>query len=492
MFMRNSLEKRGRGEILASNLLKHIVMPALVLCLANEGYAEPPIKSNPIPRQTPPEKPASISVRPKNSVADSSGQLPVPTPKMQPENPIRIGGVYLAGLSDEALQPNHENAPGKLSKGNRDWIAANMDIIALSWTDIEPATFPTILKTNKLFTPLLFVSASSEYEQERTGSVGGWTPAMREWTLKDANGKEISHPESGGHWMDYENPSWVQFWISRINSLSDTYGAIGVVASEPPLSVPIDKFSKDLTQASKTTLAWLKSVKPSRKVMLAPSSVGFEVVSRLPIVRKTPGEAPDIPDDLHENQLIGRLWNAYFPHTEGAWSEGWLRPYWSENPVSEQVWEMQVEAADRASFSFQPFIAAAAYKNASQLEFALASYLLVAKSQGRVVFQPMPVFPNQSPDAGLNLAVLRREMTRWKSYFRVPLGLGIQQRHQIQANGGLVWRRRFSHGEVYVNSSASNTTTIDFGGKMKRLDGTFVRSIRLSPQTGAILRYPNG
>ena len=410
----------------------------------------------------------------------------VVTPRINPGCPVRLGGVYLSGLntpSKSSRTPDNR----KISVANRNWIARNLDIVALSHTDIDLATFPEISKINRQFTPLLYFYASCLYETERHGNVGGWKPEMSTWALKDSSGKEIRHPDSGGHWMDFNNQDWTNHWTTRVNFLSKKYGADGVVAAEPPLSAPISLYSKDIPSAAKTTLAWLESIQPNRRVMLLPSSVGFELASPLPKPLLKPGMKEEIPDSLHEAELVGRLWNSYFSRTEGAWAEGWLRPYWADKPVSESVWEMQVEAADRASFSGQPFIVAAGYKNESELEYALASYLLIAKRQGRVVFQPMPIIPNGKSDSGFDLGVLQKEAKKWQKYFRVSLGPGTQERHQIPVEGGLVWHRRFEKGEVYVNSNEHKTVRFSFGGKMQTVDGKLVQVVKLPPQTGIIL-----
>ena len=442
---------------------------------------------------TPKSEPSQQQTKPLQDVLKNTQPPPTkdvtPVPRILPYCPVRLGGVYLSGLGKPAR--NNSPAPSKkLSPENLNWIGRNLDMIAVKHTDIEVDTFTSIMKINHLFTPLLYVYASTLFEKERGGSVGGWRPEMTTWTLKNSAGKEIPHPEAGAHWMDCVNPQWTGHWTSRVNQLAQRYGANGIVAAEPPLSAPVEPYSRDVNKASKTTLDWLESVKSGRKVMLLPSSVGFELVSTLPRRKLSPDEKPEVPEDLLEAELEGRLWNAYFSRTEGAWAEGWLRPYWEDRTVSERVWEMQVEAADRASYSLQPLIVAAGYRNADDLEFALASYLLIAKKQGRVVFQPMPIDPKGKPDAGLDLAVLQREVKKYDKLFHVTLGSGIQQRHQIPVQGGLIWHRRFELGEVYVNSNETKTLTLTFGGEMKRVSGALVQEIVLEPQSGVILTYP--
>ena len=148
-----------------------------------------------------------------------------------------------------------------------------------------------------------------------------------------------------------------------------------------------------------------------------------------------------------------------------------------------------MQAADRAGRLGQVFIAAAAYRNDTELEFVVASYLLSVHNQGRVVLQPMPIRSGEPQDAGFSLAVARRELRDKSRFFRIPLGRGIQERHQIPAIGGNVWRRSFQFGDVYVNSNENKTITVQFAGNMRRISGTQVRRIDLPPHTGAVLQY---
>jgi hypothetical protein len=214
--------------------------------------------------------------------------------------------------------------------------------------------------------------------------------------------------------------------------------------------------------------------------LIIPSAIGFDLAAG----HETP--RPNTP--LVAPALTIRLWDDYFNLTDGAWCEGWVQPYWDRLPLSESLWETQMEAADRAGRLGQAFIVGSAYRNERELEFALASFLLVVHNQGRVVFQPMPISAGEPQDAGFNLAVLQREIREKPQYFRIPLGRGLQERHRVPEEEG-VWRRNFQFGDVYVNSDESKTLTIRFGGNMRRLSGKVVRSVVLPPHSGAILLY---
>ncbi|HLJ53609.1 MAG TPA: hypothetical protein VKT77_01145 [Chthonomonadaceae bacterium] len=444
-----------------------------------------PAKGQAGPAQPPVAAAQGLAVAP--GLADGPVKEMQLTPRMHPEIPVRLGGVFLYDLGDATAGAVPMRA-GKLSDANREWIATHCDVAALSPTDIEPDTFGRIIKVQKLFTPLLYLYATSVYEKEHRGSVASWSPNMERWTLRRRGGSEAPFPEPGGHWMDFANTDWAAYWTTRLNALTRQYSAFGVTVAELPLGNTFagDDLDQYRTTADRAeaTRTWLAAVRKDYPNLIVPSAVGFDLAAgHATPDPKTPFTAPG---------LVPRLWNDYFPLTDGAWCEGWVQPYWNRLPVAESLWESQMEAADRAGRLGQVFIAGAAYRNDKELEFALASYLLIVHNQGRAVFQPMPVRDGEPPDAGFSLAAMKREVSARPNYFRVPLGRGMQDRHQIPVTGGSVWRRAFEYGDVYVNSDETRTVSVGFSGDMKRLDGAIVRRLELRPHTGAILLYPYG
>ena len=415
--------------------------------------------------------------------ADPTQKPLIVTPRILPNCPVRIGGVFTSGLAQGPVLAGMRDGQRKLSAENRDWIARNCDVIALSPSDIDVDTFPAINKIQKLFTPLLYLYASSNYETEHRGSVGGWQPAMAGWVLRSGNGNEVPYAEPKGHWMDFANPDWASFWAGRAQALTDQYGAYGVAVAELPLGntyvgADLQKYHSVADRAA-ATKSWLSVVRKGYRNLLIPSGIGFDLAA---------GHATPEPDlSFTAPALAPRLWNDYFSLIDGAWCEGWIQPYWDRLPLSESLWETQMQAADRAGRIGQAFIVGAAYRNEQELEFAIASYLLIAHNQGRVVFQPMPIRPNEPADAGFNLAVLRREVQERPNYFRIPLGVGMQERHRFPAQGGDVWRRNFQFGDVYVNSDERKTMSVLFAGGMRRLSGKIVRRVDLPPHSGVVL-----
>ncbi len=411
-----------------------------------------------------------------------------PTARIRPDCPIRIGGVYTLGLSVAGGEMEDSAAKGvKLSDANRDWMAAHCDMAALSPNTLAPDTFPILRKKQPLFTPLLYLLASTLYEQpNRKGSVGGWQPSMSAWTLRDRSGKEVPHPDAGAHWMDFGDVRWAAHWRKQTDSLMRQFGAHGAVAAEMPQGNTFvgEDLAKYTTpeDRGKATEDWLRAVHDPSKFYLLPSSLGFEQ----PVGRSTPA----IPPGAAEPGLPGRYWDQFYTLLDGAWSEGWVHPYWSEETLPDIYWELHMEAAERAARTEQVFIVSTAYRDDDELEYALASYLLVAKRQARLAFQPMPLRPGQPANAGLSLAVLRRELTDKAAYFDAPLGVALQDRHQISISGGAVWRRAYQFGDVYVNSNDRTEAVVKLGGPMLNPRGQTVQSFTLLPHTGAILHYP--
>jgi hypothetical protein len=433
-------------------------------------------------------------VKPKQ--AHPVGELK-PTERIRPDCPIRLGGVFLMGLG-ESSDPFEESATNgvKLSNPNRDWLAAHCDLAALSPNTIAPDTFPTLRSRQLLFTPLLYLYASSLYEQpDHKGNVGGWKPEMSAWTLRDHTGAEIKHPDPGGHWMDFGNTLWATHWRKQTEALSRKFGAFGAVAAEMPLGNTfvgndLEKYKTPENRGAATE-AWLKTAIDPGKYLLIPSSIEFE--------QSTGHPTPVYPPGTAEPELVGRYWDQFHTVTDGAWAENWIRPYyWVENTTSDRskeitaadsLWEIQMEAADRAARTDKVFIAMAAYQTDAELEYLLASYLMTAKRQSRVVFQPMPLRPGQPPNAGMSLAVLKREVAEKSTYFDVPLGVALQERHAITLQDGPVWRRAYQFGDVYVNSDDNRSVTVELGNKMLRVNGKIVQRFVLAPHRGAILRY---
>lgn len=418
--------------------------------------------------------------------------------RLRPDNPIRLGGVFTMGLGDKS--PIFEESATKgilLGTENQDWLARNTDVVALDAGTITPEMFPAMVKINPLLSPLLFVYASTLYEgSNRRGNVGGWQAQMKEWTLRKPDESEVLHPDTGAHWMDFGSKAWARHFRDQALGLVQKYGAQGVVAAELPIGntfveEPLEKY-KNPSDRAVAAFEWLVAARAERRFFMIPSSLGFDALSPI----RTPAQSAG----NERLDLAGRLWDLYAPYTDGVWGEGWLYPYWSNQPLPEKQWEMQLQAADRIGRVGQIFIAAYSYTTDADLEFGLASYLLVSHKQGQFVFQPMPVMPFIRRDAGYSLAVLKQIVAAKSSYFNVLLGPAMQERHQIRANvpldeasfrssasGTFVWRRAFYNGIVYVNSNAKAAAEIDLGGAMKRCNGEIVRRVRLDPMHAVIL-----
>ena len=410
--------------------------------------------------------------------------------RVRPECPIRWGGVFLRGVGD-SLDPLEDSANNgtKLSDSNRDWVAANCDVAAFNAVNVVPDTFRKMTHDHTLFTPLLYVYASTLFERpDHRSSVGGWQPAMNNWTLRDEQGLEVPYPEKGGHWMDFSSEPWAMHWQKQTANLVGQYGAQGVVAAELPLGntyVP-DRLQKYKNTADRLTATeqWLHAARSPSQFLLVPSAIGFDELAGH-VTQPTP------PGTL-EPELPGRIWDELFPLLSGAWVEGWVTPYWTGAPLPDAQWELHIEAADRADRNDQVMIVGAAYHNDEELEYVLASFLMSYHMQGRCCLQPMPLRPSQPTDAGLSLAVFRKEITSKPNFFNPPLGVPFQERHALRVEGGDVWRRQFQGGDVYVNSEDTRAKTLYFSGPLRRLNGKVIREIELPPHSGVILLHMEG
>ena len=307
---------------------------------------------------------------------------------------------------------------------------------------------------------------------------------MTAWTLRDRSGKEVPPPQENSHWMDFANPLWAERWQAQIFKQTQAYGAYGAVISELP--VANTSVGENLanyrtpTALADATGDWLRAVKAGSRFFVIPSALGFDHVAGHAVLPTPPGtERPD---------LGGSLWDEYYPLSDGAWDEGFLSPYWTEDVPSEDVREMHLQAADRVGAFGQTYIAAGAYHNDAELEFLLASYLLVARRQGRMVFQPMPILPlYDRDDAGRSFAVFKQQVISRRAYFDVPLGFATRERHLIIGLDARVWRRDYSKGAVFVNSEDERSAVLRFTPAMRRVTGEKIREITLPPRSGLIL-----
>ncbi len=407
--------------------------------------------------------------------------------KPRPLIPVRLGGVFLYGLGDKSdPMENSGRAGTPLSDENRKFLTSYCDVIALPANTLTPQTYPAMLKEQPLMLPLLYLSASTLYESdEYPGNAGGWKPSMLEWTLRDEAGKEIQHPDKGGHWMDMGIPEWAEHWKAQAGRKARNYGALGVVASEMMLGNPYlpDKLPKypTLGDRGEATALFLQRVHGDFAVL--PSALGFEQFVGHSIT--------SLAENYREPELSGRFWDYLHPWCDGAWSDGWLFPYWSEYAVPSELRLVQLAAGRRISKNGFTFIATAAYHNDGELETLLAYYLLVSHKQGNMVFQPMPILPNMPTDAGLSLAVFKQQVKEKANLLQVPLGWANEETvHVACGEGRVVLRRRYTDGIVYVNPDDKRPAHINLGSALKRVNGQIVSSIDLPPNSGIILYAP--
>ena len=275
-------------------------------------------------------------------------------------------------------------AERELSEANRAWIAQRCDVVALPAVCLTTDTFPKIAREQPLFTPLLLAFASTVSEKPNVwGDVGGWEARMSEWTLRDRSGKEIPPPQENSHWMDFSNPDWAARWRAQIAAQTKAFGATGVVVSELPVANTAvgDNLAKyrTFTDRADATSDWLRAVHDGSSFLVIPSALGFDHVAGHPTLPTPPG--------TERSNLNGSLWDENYTASDGAWGRRVsASPTGRMTFPPKKIREMRLEAADRAGVYGQTYIAAGAYRNDAELEFLLASYLLVAHRQGRLVF----------------------------------------------------------------------------------------------------------
>ena len=421
--------------------------------------------------------------------ADAQTAAP-PVSRVRLQCPIRLGGVFTRGLADSPDWQEDSAALGvKLSEANRAWMAQNCDVAALPAVCLTPDTFPKIIREQTLFTPLLLAFASTLSEKPNVwGDVGGWQPRMAAWTLRDTSGKEVPPPQETAHWIDFANPDWAAHWRAQMAGQVKAFGAYGAVVSELPVANTAvgDNLAKYPTPTSRAdaTSDWLGAVRKDKQFFVIPSALGFDRVA---------GHATlPTPAGTERPNLGGTLWDEYYPVSDGAWDEGFLLPYWSDDVPAESVRELHLQAADRAGAYGQTYIATGAYRNNAELEFLLASYLLIAHRQGRLVFQPMPILPfYDRDDAGRSFAVFKQQILSRRAYFDVPLGNATRERRLVLGMETRVWQRDYTNGVVFVNSEDDRSAVLRFSAPMRRVTGEIIRGITLPPRSGLILLNPD-
>ena len=419
------------------------------------------------------------------ALADAQNAI-APVARVRLQCPIRLGGVFTRGLADNPdWQEDSAAQSVKLSEANRAWMAQNCDVAAFPAVCLQPDTFPKTVREQTLFTPLLLAFASTLSEKPSVwGDVGGWEPRMSAWTLRDRQGREVPPPQQNSHWMDFANLDWAAHWQAQMATQVKAFGAFGAVISELPVANTAvgDNLAKYRTPSAlaDATSEWLRAVKTGNRFFVIPSALGFDRVAGHATLPTPPG--------TERANLRGSLWDEYYPVSDGAWDEGFLLPYWTDEIPSEAVREMRLEAADRAGTYGQTYIAAGAYHNAAELEFLLASYLLVARRQGRMVFQPMPISPlYDRDDAGRSFAVFKQQVISRRAYFDVPLGNATRERRLIVGMDTRVWEREYANGIVLVNSEDERSAVLRFSAEMRRVTGEKIREITLPPRSGLIL-----
>jgi hypothetical protein len=342
---------------------------------------------------------------------------------------IRLGGYFYTGKMDQ------------------NWYASNYDLL-----DLNAKNDPQLIATLKQKNPDLkvfqqFLTNQIAIKQTGAQAVEGFDlERMNTWLLRDEVGKPV-HPRGYFYLMMKMSPpsDWPMFFATSVDKSISSTESGGIVLDEVPLrkSGMFNSFSGSMSSADwrSETKAFLRTLRSQVKV---------------PVLINA-GEL----SSLDEN---GRaLWETFSPEIDGAWHEGWVRYYGEHNsPHTDASWEWDIRSAEEFSASNKHYIAAPAFSNRFELEYAVANYLLAVRGKS-LVFQPMVAY-NPATRGGFNFEIAQRAVIENLDLFDAEMGcaLGKREKH------GEVWLRRFRLGISLVNPS-NKTISVP-----KSITGNFV------------------
>ncbi len=390
---------------------------------------------------------------------------PRPVAASRENKSIRLGGYFTHGSL---------NIP---------WISSHFDL--LIWNHalykstngisnisdpLTPATVRLLKENNPGIKLFLYLTTRSIFEVDGlAGSVGGWEPTMYAWVLKDGNGNEIpSHWANAfgepAHYMDFAgDEGWAKYWAEQAAKLVSEFGVDGVAADElavgfhPRWGTSLQSYptEESIRNATETFLTIVREITTTT---ILPTSLGFY----FPAARG-----------------LGTLWDQYDSLlNDGVFNEHWVRQYAIKQPVPLDQWLDNIRSAEDYSRRGRLYLAMCEFDIIpSEVEYCIASYLL-AKQSDSLILQPFVT------DLGFDLNPLIEKYPLIARYLDIELGMPQQDRTFDVPSG--IWWRNFEKGIVVVNPD-TQPHAITFNRDYFRLDGSRVRLLTLSGQTGAIL-----
>lgn len=376
------------------------------------------------------------------AIGDNSG--------IRPNKSIRLGGYFYTGRIDIP------------------WYARNFDLL-----DLNAKNAPGVIDALKEVNPKMvvfqqFLANQIAIKEMGAQAVEGYRfEDMSGWLLRKNSG-ETARSHRGPYYllMDHgRETGWAGHFSDYVGQVIRRTKADGVVLDEVPLSldVPFSELQKypDRQSIQAATTHFLGAIqKQIEKPVLINAG------------------------QLHHLGSSGKmLWETIGPLIDGAWHEGWVRYYLAHNhPHTGDVWEADIRSAEHFSRLNKYYIASPAFQDRSELEYAIANYLL-AKNSDSLVFQPMYKYDRESR-GGFNFSIAMDVVEKNRDLFDVEMGCPLESRVK-NANA---WTRRYDNGVVVVNPTASDVN-IRLEGRFVDMNGSSVGDrLALKPFQGVLLK----
>lgn len=386
------------------------------------------------------------------SHAKSACDYSAPTSKtIRPNKTIRLGGYFYTGKLDALWYASNYDLLDLNAKNDRQTIARLKDI------NPNLRVFQQFL-ANQIAIKQTGAQAAEGYELKK----------MESWLLKDDSGIP-AHPRGPYYLMMNisADSGWTEYFSSYAKNVILNTDADGIVLDEIPLRKTgmFSNFKKYPNDESwqDDTIRFLSQFRSTVKV---------------PVLINA-GELSSVTRD-------GRvLWESFSKEIDGAWHEGWIRFYGAhQSPHEGSNWEWDIRSAEKFSAAGKPYIASAAFRDRTELEYALANYLLAIRGKS-LVFQPMVAY-DQKTRGGFNFEIAQKAVIDNQDLFDIELGCALGKRQKF----GQLWIREYSKGLVIVNPNIRATVTpstisghyLDTSGKRLTLP------IQLDGFEGRILR----
>jgi hypothetical protein len=247
-----------------------------------------------------------------------------------------------------------------------------------------------------------------------------------DWFLLDANGNRMkTSPTSNYYRVDYGNPGWQQFFVTRL---------IETQQGKPWNGVFLDNLEASLSEIQNDGLASAKY----------PDDVNYQAAVRSFLQYLKDNYSTPYGRSVVANVVAKRedaVWYDYMNYMTAGMKERWAVDWDSPNYISESKWinDLTVAETTQSNGGNIILIAQGDKADTNRQQFAFASYLLIAN--GKAAFR----YANED---------IYSEVWLYDNY-KVNLGSPIGARYQT----GSTWRRDFTNGYVTVDP-VNHTATI--------------------------------